>query len=75
MYGFLRLLFQPLVRIYINFLKPVIVATITLTNGEKLYNKYIFRPSIEGNILIGDKPEPTEDCEKIMLPKSSILLK
>jgi hypothetical protein len=28
---------------------------------------------VDGNILIGDKPKPTEDCAKIMLPKSSIL--
>lgn len=50
-----------------------ILTTITLTNGVVLHNKYILRPSVDGNILIGDKPTITEDCNKIMLPKHNIL--
>ncbi len=51
----------------------LILATITLTNGQKLHNKYILRPSVDGIILIGDKPSITEDCTKIMLPKQLIM--
>lgn len=73
-YVLYRLLIQPVIIVFNKISNTVIVATITLTNGTKLYNKYILRPSVDGNILIGDKPKPTEDCDKIMLPKTSILL-
>lgn len=74
LYALFRLLIQPVLLIFNKISNTVIIATITLTNGTKLYNKYILRPSVDGNILIGDKPKITVDCEKIMLPKSSIFL-
>lgn len=73
LYVFYRILLQPIIIIFNKISTTVILATITLNNGTVLYNKYILRQSIDGNILIGDKPKPTEDCDKIMLPKSSIL--
>ncbi|MCY9665694.1 hypothetical protein M5X11_12085 [Paenibacillus alginolyticus] len=74
LYVLYRAFLQPMVIIFNKISTTVILATITLNNGTVLYNKYILRQSVDGNILIGDKPKPTEDCDKIMLPKSSILL-
>ena len=73
-YVLYRLLLQPVISIFNKMSTTFIVATITLTNGTKLHNKYILRPSVDGNLLIGDKPRPTEDCDKIMLPRTSILI-
>ncbi|OXS58102.1 hypothetical protein B1A99_15880 [Cohnella sp. CIP 111063] len=73
-YGIYRLLLQPVVMVFNKISTTVILATITLTDGTKLYNKYILRPSVDGNILIGDQPQIKGNYNKIMLPKSSIFL-
>lgn len=50
-----------------------VTATITLSTGEKSENKYILRPSVDGNILIGNEATIHESSKKIMLPKQNIL--
>lgn len=72
-YMIFRLLLANILWFFKQMSNTKILTTITLTNGEKLLDKYILRPSVDGNILIGDKPSLTEDCKKIMLPKQNIM--
>ncbi|MFB0845495.1 hypothetical protein [Paenibacillus oleatilyticus] len=72
-YLLLRFLLFPMISIIQFIFTPDITATITLNNGTILSNKYILRPSIDGNILIGDKPNISDGCNKTMLAKQTIV--
>lgn len=50
-----------------------VLTTIVLSNGHVLEDRYILRPSVDGNILIGNEATIHESNEKIMLTKQSIL--
>lgn len=73
LYLLLRFLLFPMISILQFITTPDITATITLNNGTILSNKYILRPSVDGNILIGDKPNISDGCNKIMLAKQTIV--
>ncbi|RED58513.1 hypothetical protein [Cohnella lupini] len=70
LYFFVRVIYKQLFafRKLIGYSK--VTATIHLTNGSKLDNKTIVRPSIDGSILLCDTGD---NSKKILLPKQNIL--
>ncbi len=69
-YFLARIIIGQLIYVLNQFAYSKVLANITLVNGERLLNKIIIRPSVDGSLLIKDD---SETANKTILPKSSIL--